>query len=117
MGKVDFRSYYIDFNNKEEMYRFILLFRDLFTSWCEGSMKEDCYDYDWTKFKGQEGFKTWNQNRYNMMKEGYIISGNKLTIHLRPDDFKNNIKYLLDKGTVDRQHRRTYRYVSEKVKS
>ena len=120
MGKVEFKSYNLYFEDKAIMYRFILLYRDMFHSWSEDYIKETCKiwdeDRDFHYVNGRPRYRQvpWHLDPFKeaMMREGYLIYGNEIYVHMRPDDFKSINEIFKKEKDTRRSNLSIYRYVS-----
>ena len=126
MGRTNFRSYNLYFEDKAVMNRFILMYRDMFHSWSEDEIASKCKVYDDDRHfhfeNGRPRYRIvpWHlePNKEAMMREGYLIHDNEIYVHMKPDDFREMIKgnFKKEKDTR-RSNLSIYRYVPEKIKS
>ena len=86
------RSRFIEFNKKEEMMRFILMYRDLFVPYSDYTIDYESYVQDIPTYKTNSGKLMskghHDNNVINMMKEGYRIQNNMVKINILPEDWR-----------------------------
>ncbi len=121
MGKVDYRTYSLDFSEDHgAMARFIMLYKDLFHSWCEDGIKQGCTITHFDRplplrGKYRHFEETYDEIQEKRMREGFWIQDYRLDIHCKPEDFKkiiSEIKFVTVSNT--RKHgRKTYKYVGK----
>lgn len=82
----------LEFNNKEDMIRFIVLYRDLFVPYSDDKIRCASYVQDiptyWTINGNLMSRGHHDDNIVRMMKDGYRIQNNILKINILPEDWR-----------------------------
>lgn len=110
------RSRVIEFDKKEEMMRFILLYRDRFIPYSDDTIRCESYvedfDYGWKEGNKQKRTRGHhNEHIIKMMEQGYLIKDKTLRVNLLPEDW-SFIKDSLSLEYLGIRGRKIYRYVS-----
>lgn len=87
------KSKILEFDSRNSMLRFILLYRDLFVPYSDDVIRCKSYVQDIPTYKTKNG-NLYSRGHHDnciiaMMEQGYrIVNNNILEIHMNSDDFK-----------------------------